>query len=63
MKNLKIRNRRYYLHRRVKSFAKVYAKKRQIDVCQGSERGWTELQKRWITGLVEYGYNIQVIIS
>lgn len=63
MKDLKTRNRRYYLHRRVKNFAKVYAKRRQIDVPLGSELGWSELQKSWINALTEFGYNIQLTIT
>lgn len=59
----KARNRRYYLHRRVKSFAKVYAKSRQIDVPFGSEEEWNELQKKWINALTEFGYNIQLTVT
>lgn len=62
MKRTVIQNRKYYLHRRVKTFARLVLKLRTIYVPFNFESEFTKKQRAYIAELQNYHYTIQTEI-
>lgn len=59
----KMYNRRYYLHRRIKMFAKMRASKRLIFIPVGILESCSARQRKYIDELLGQNYSVQTTIE
>ncbi|AEV34179.1 hypothetical protein Oweho_3228 [Owenweeksia hongkongensis DSM 17368] len=59
----KSKRRRYYLHQKLKSITKVYARRKEVLVNDEILEKCDPIQKKYLNELQKLGYNLQTFIS
>lgn len=56
-------NRRYYLHSKIKDFAKVNAREKEVLITKKTHDNMDKVQKYYIDVIKKIGYNVQLTMD